>query len=185
MHQPITYTLTDAEAAAAQAVQMARQAAIARRGPAVIALSFAVPIAALGLLFAADWLWYGGGMPAPLFVGLLVAFVAGMFTQILTYKFSLVASMRRMRQAVRQVFAPRTSRLSDDGVELATPDTRTLYAWSAIDRAEERGGLILLWAGPMLASAVPVRAFASAAEAQAFLAECRSRAAGRAPAADA
>jgi YcxB-like protein len=96
-----------------------------------------------------------------------------------------VVSMRRMRQAVRQVFAQRTSRLSDDGVELATADTRTLYAWSAIDRAEESGGLILLWAGHILASTVPVRAFSSAAEALAFLAECRRRAASRAPAADA
>lgn len=178
MHQPITYTLTDAEAAAVQAAQMARQAAVARRAPALIALSFAMPIAALGVLFATEQLLYDGSMPGALSFGVVVAFLAGTFTQILAYKVSLAVSMRRMRQAVRQVFAQRTSRLSDDGVELATADTRTLYAWSAIDRAEESGGLILLWAGHVLASAVPVRAFASAADAQAFLAECRSRAAG-------
>jgi hypothetical protein len=182
MRQPITYTLTDAEAAAAQSAQMARQAAVARRGPALIALSFAVPVLAVGFLFATDWLWYGGEMPAPLFLGLLAAFVAGMFTQTLAYKLTLASSTRRMRQAVRQVFASRTVRLTEAGLEHTTPDARTLYAWNGIDRAEEGAGLILIWAGHALASAVPVRAFSSAAEAQAFLAECRSLARGGADA---
>jgi len=184
MRQSITYTLTDAEAAAAQSAQMARQAAIARRGPALIALSFAVPVVAVGLLFATDFLWYGGEMPAPLFVGLLAAFVGGMFTQTLAYKLTHASSTRRMRQAVRQVFAPRTVRLTEAGLEHATANTCTLYAWSGIDRAEESAGLILLWAGHVLASVVPARAFSSATKAQAFLAECRSLASGRVPAAD-
>jgi hypothetical protein len=74
------------------------------------------------------------------------------------------------------VFAPRTVRLTDEGIEQALPEVRSLYAWSGIDRAEQAHGMILVWAGNILAVAVPVRAFAAEQDAQAFFDACRKRA---------
>jgi hypothetical protein len=110
-------------------------------------------------------------------VALLAMFVAGMFTQTLAYKFTLEASKRRLRAQTRQVFAPRSVRLTDDGIEQDTPELRTLYRWNGIDRAERRSELVLAWAGNVLAAAVPERAFASASDAQDFLEACVQRAA--------
>jgi hypothetical protein len=174
--QPETFVLTDAEAAAVQSANMARQASVARANPALLALSIAVPVLMLGVIAGVDLIWYGGAMPLSLFVTLLAVFVGGMFTQTLGYWLSLQLSKRRMRQAIRQVFAPRTVRLTDEGIEQALPEVRSLYAWIGIDRADEAGGLILVWAGHVLAAAVPARAFASGPDAQAFLEACRQRA---------
>jgi hypothetical protein len=174
--QPETYVLTDAEAAAIQSAQMARQAGVARANPVLVAISVAVPVAIVAAIYAVDLVWYGGAMPQSLFTTLIVVFVAGIFTQTFAYKLTLEVSKRRMRQTIRQVFAPRTVRLTDEGIEQASPELRTLHFWSGIDRAERSGGLIQLWSGHLLALAIPVRAFASYTDAQAFLDACRQRA---------
>lgn len=179
--QPATFVLTDAEAAAVQAAQMAQQARVARANPVLIAGSIAVPLILLGVLYGVDLIWYGGAMPGSLFVALLAVFVAGMFTQTLGYRLSLEASKRRLRRETRQVSAPRTVRLTDDGIEQALPEVRSLHAWSGIDRADRAHGLILVWAGHMLAVAVPERAFPAATDAQAFLEACRQRAGAATP----
>jgi hypothetical protein len=183
--QPETFVFTDAETDAVQSANMAHQAGVARRNPAQLALSIGVPVLLVAVLIAVDWLWYGGAMPMPLFVAFMAVFAAGMFTQLLATKLTFDMSRRHLRQATRQTFAPRTVRLTDEGIELALPEARSLYAWSGIDRAEQTGGLILIWAGHVMVAALPARAFASDADAQAFLAECRSRAADGAPAASA
>jgi hypothetical protein len=178
--QSETFVLTDAEAAAVQSANMARQASIARANPAHIAFSIAVPILLLVVVYGVDLIWYGGAMPPSLFSALLVAFVGGMFTQMLSFKLTLEMSKRRMRQATRQVFAPRTVRLTDEGIEHALPEVRSLFAWTGNARAQVAPGLILIWAGHVLAAAVPVRALACRPDAQAFLEACRqhARAAG-------
>jgi hypothetical protein len=173
--QPATFTFTDAEVAAVQSVQIARQAAVARATPTLRIASIAVPVLLLAALIGIDIVWYGGDMPMPLFGGLLVAFVAGMFVQGLTYKLTQQAAKRRMRQSVPQVFAPRTVRLDAGGIEQALPALRAIHAWSAIDKVEQSGGFILLWSGPALAMAIPERAFATAADAEAFALSCRVR----------
>jgi hypothetical protein len=168
---PATFVLTDREAATVQSASVARQASVA-----LIAASIAVPLLLLAAVFVVDFVWYGGAMPASLFVALLAMFVAGMFTQTLACKFTLEASKRRLRSQTRQVFAPRSVRLTDEGIEQDTPEQRALSRWSGIDRVEHAGGLIPAWAGNLLAAAVPERAFASAPDAQAFLGTCRQRA---------
>ena len=175
--QPATFVFTEAEAAALQSVQMARQAGIARRSPLLIALTFGVPLLLLAVVFGIDRVGYGGQMPASQVTGLLVAFVAGMFTAILTFKLMQQSSKQRMLRTVRHVFAPRTVRLTGEGVEQAMPELRIVHAWAAIDQAERSSGLILLWSGPVVAIAVPERAFATAAAAEAFALTCRDRAA--------
>ena len=67
----------DAEAAAVQTAQLAQQASVARANPALLALSIAVPVVMIGVLLGVDWLWFEGGMPFSLFVGLLAVFVGG------------------------------------------------------------------------------------------------------------
>jgi hypothetical protein len=129
--QPDTFVFTDREAAAVQSVQMARQASVARANPVLLATSIAVPVVLVSVVFAIDLLWYGGAMPLPLFVTLMAAFFAGMLVQTLAYRLTLEASKRRIRQMTRQVFAPRTVRLTDEGIEQVLPAVRSLYSWSA------------------------------------------------------
>jgi hypothetical protein len=174
--QPETFVLTDAEAAAVQAAQLARQASVARASPVLLAASIAVPVVLVAVVYAVDLIWYEGAMPLPLFVTLMAVFFAGMVVQTLAYRLTLEASKRRLRRATRQVFAPRTVRLTDEGIEQAQPQARAFNAWSGIDRAEQAHGLILLWAGNLLAVAVPVRAFPAPQDADAFLDACRQRA---------
>ena len=178
--QPETFVLTDTEAAQLQSAQMAQQQKVAGTTPVIRIGSIAVPIAIVALVAAIDWVWYDGTMPISLFVILMAMFVAGMATQTVGYWLSLHASKRRMREKTRQVFEPRTVRLTDEGIEQSLPEVRSVHLWNGIDRVEQVSGLILLWAGNLLVSAIPVRAFASEPAAQEFLDACRRRA-GAAP----
>jgi hypothetical protein len=177
--QPETFTYTDAEAAAVQAAQMARQAKVAGSVPIIRYGSIAAPFAIVGVVFVIDQVWYGGAMPMSLFVTLMAVFVAGMMTQTAGIWLSLRASKQRIRQQTRQFFESRNVRLSDDGIEQALPNQRSVHLWSGIDRVDLAAGLILVWAGHLLVSAIPTRAFPSEADAQAFLDVCRQHAGHR------
>jgi hypothetical protein len=174
--QPETFVLTDAEAATIQAAQMARQASVARANPVLQIGSIAVPVVLVGAVVAADLVLFDGAMPSWLFATLLAVFLGGMLTQTIAYRLTLQVSKRRMREQTRQVFAPRTVRLTDEGIEQTTADVRSVHAWSGIDRAEQTDGLILVWADHLMAAATPVRAFPTERDASAFLGACRQRA---------
>lgn len=176
--QPETFALTDAEAAAVQSVQMARQAAIAKANPVLRYGALAAPVVVVGVVAAIDVIWYRGDMPVSLFVTLMAVFVAGMIAQTIGYRLSLAASKKRLRQASRQVLAPRTVRLTDEGLSQALADTRAVYLWASIDDTERTQDLVLVWTGNLLAAAIPARAFRSGGDADAFVAEIRRRAAG-------
>ncbi len=178
--QPETFTLTDQEAAAVQSVQMARQMKVAGTSPVVRYGAIAVPFVIVGVVAVIDWVWYDGAMPISLFVTLMAVFVAGMATQTIGYRLNLQATKRRLIEKTRQVFEPRTVRLTDEGIEQALPELRSVYMWNGIDRVEQASGLIFLWAGNLLVSTIPVRAFASEQDAQAFLDACRTRTGGAA-----
>jgi hypothetical protein len=176
--QPETFTLTDPEAAAIQAVQMAQQVKIAGSSPVRKIGSIVVPLGMVGVVAAIDQIWYGGQMPIPLFVTLLAMFLGGMVTMFVGYWLNLQATKRRIREKTRQVFEPRSVRFTDEGVEQSLPELRSLHLWSGIDRVDlhEASGLILVWAGNLLVSAIPTRAFSSPQDAQAFFDACRRRA---------
>jgi hypothetical protein len=174
--QPETFTLTDQEAAAVQAAQMAQHRKVAGTTPVIKYGSIAVPFALVGIVAAIDWIWWDWTMPISLFVITMMVFVAGMATQTVGYWLNLQASKRRLRERTRQVFEPRTVRLTDEGIEQALPQLRSVHAWSGIDRVEQPADIVLVWAGNLLVSAIPARAFASAQEARAFLDACRTRA---------
>jgi hypothetical protein len=174
--QPETFTLTDPEAAAVQAAQMAQQVKVAGTTPVIKYGSIAMPVVIIGAIAAIDWIWWNWTMPLSLFVIMMLVFVAGMATQTLGYWMNLQASRKRIRARTRQVFEPRTARLTDDGIEQALPQIRSIHAWSGIDRVEQPADIILIWAGNLLVSAIPARAFASSQDAQAFVDACRTRA---------
>jgi hypothetical protein len=178
--QPETFVLTDSEAAQLQAIQLAQQqktigtTGVTRYG------SIAVPIVMILSVVAIDQIWYAGQMPGSLFVTLLFFYLIGMVTMLVGFGLNLRAGKRRIRENTRQVFEPRTVRLTDEGMEQSLPDLRTLQMWRGIDRIEQVSGLIVIWAGNLPVSAVPVRAFPSEADAQAFVDACRQRAGGTA-----
>jgi hypothetical protein len=174
--QPDTFVLTDTEAAQLQSCQLAQQQKVTGTTPVTRYGSIAVPIAMIASVAAVDQIWYAGQMPASLFVTLLLFFVAGMATQLIGFRLNLQASKRRMRERTRQVFEPRTVRYTEDGIEQSLPDQRALHLWRGIDRVEQASDLILIWAGNLLVSAIPVRAFPAQADAQNFLEMCRRRA---------
>ena len=101
-----------------------------------------------------------------------------MLTQTVGYWLNLQATKRRVREKTRQVFEPRTVRLTDEGIEQMLPELHSLHIWKGIDRVEQASGLIFAWAGNLLVLVVPARAFPSPQDAQAFLDACRSRARG-------
>jgi hypothetical protein len=176
--QPETFTLTVEEAAAVQSTQMVRQISVAGTTPVMRYGSIAAPFVIIGVIAAIDWTWYGGAMPISLFVTLMAVFVAGMATQTIGYWLNLQATKRRLIEKTRQVFEPRTVRLTDEGIEQALPELRSVHVWNGIDRVEQASGLIFLWAGNLLVSTIPVRAFPSEQDAQAFLDACRARTGG-------
>jgi hypothetical protein len=173
--QPDTFILTDAEAAAIQSAQLKHQQKVTGTAPVIRYGSIAVPIALVASVGAIDHIWYGGRMPGALFVTLMAFFVAGMATLSVGYWLSLQTTKRLLREKTPQVSEPRTVRLTDEGIEQTLPDLRSLHLWRGIDRVEHADGLILIWAGNLLVSAAPVRAFTSEAEAAAFVEACRQR----------
>lgn len=174
--QPETFTFTNEEAAAVQSAQMARQAKVAGAVPILRYGTVAAPFVIVGVVFAIDQIFYGGTMPGSLFVTLMAVFVGGMATQTAGTLLTVRASKQRVREQTRQFFEPRSVRLSDEGIEQATTNQRTVHLWSGIDRVEPAAGMILVWAGNLLVSAIPTRAFPSEADAQAFVDACRQHA---------
>jgi hypothetical protein len=138
--------------------------------------SIAAPFVLISVVAAIDWIWWDWTMPLSLFVITMMVFVAGMATQTVGYWLNLQASRKRIRARTRQVFEPRTVRLTDEGIEQELPQLRSAHAWSGIDRVEQPADIILIWAGNLLLSAIPARAFASPQAARAFLDACRARA---------
>jgi len=170
---PRTFTLTEAEAAAIQSMQLARQTGIARKGPMLRYTSLAAPVIAAVIIWAVDLLWYDGAMSMSLFVTLLAVFVGGMMFQTAGYWLNLQAARKRMLHTTQQVFEPRTVRFVPEGIEVSIPTAATLQKWPGVKDIEMKNGMILVWAGNLLPVSVPLRAFSSEEEAETFLAECR------------
>lgn len=173
--QPETFTLTQAEAATVQSVQMERQAKIARQSPVLLAGSIAAPFIVAAALYACDLIWFDGAMPGWLFVTLMGVFVAGMLTQTAALWLNLMVAKRLMREKTRQVFDPRTVKTLKHGIEQEIPTAMTRHKWSGIDRVELRKDIIFVWAGNILACSIPERAFPSTNDAKMFLEECLRR----------
>ena len=173
--QPETFILTDQEAAMLQSMPLARQTKLVGPNPVLIA-SIAMPFVIAGVVFVIGRVWYSGAMSMSHFFMLMLVFIAGMATQTVNYLLYLQLTKRRVREKTRQVFEPRTVRLTDEGLEQTLPHLRSVHTWKGIDRLEQVSGLIFAWAENLLVLVVPARAFPSLQDAQAFVDACRSRA---------
>jgi hypothetical protein len=145
-------------------------------------------------------------------LGLLVALAAGLaavaldavteaeaFTVVILAFLAYAAGLLAMRAAVlRHLRAANAARrdstaflterrrfdLTEDGIEVRGATARAAWSWRALTDAERWGDLLVFRIGIAHGFAVPVRAFADAAEAEAALAFARARiAAVRSPAA--
>lgn len=174
----VEFTFTPDEAAALQAIQMKRQAKLARGSPFLLWTSLAAPVVIAALVFLADFLFWDGEMPGSLFVAFMGTFVAGMFFMVLGFRLNLMVAKKRLRETTRQLHEPRELRLTEEGIEQSLPAARSLQMWPGLDRVETRRGLLLAWAGNMAVAAVPLRAFPSPDAARAFIAECQARLGG-------
>jgi hypothetical protein len=174
--QPQTFVFTATEAAQVQSIQLAQQQKVAGTSGVTRYGSIAVPIVMVASVAAVDQIWYAGKMPGSLFVTLLAFYLVGMVTMLVGYALNLRAAKQRIIEKTRQVFEPRTVRFTDEGIEQSLPELRALHLWRGIDRIEQASGIILIWDGNLLASAIPTRAFPSEPDAQAFADACRQRA---------
>jgi hypothetical protein len=65
--------------------------------------------------------------------------------------------------------------LGDDALEYSAPNVSTRFEYAAFTDVEVSRGFILGWLGNAAATLVPIRAFASTGEADAFASDMRSR----------
>lgn len=176
--QPETFVFTEAEATQLQAIQLAQQQKVAGTAGVIRYGSIAVPVLMIASVVAVNQIWYGGQMPGSLFVTLLFFFLAGMVTMLIAFRLNLRATKQRILERTPQVFAPRTVRFTDEGIEQSIPEIRSMQLWRGISRIERVAGLIVIWTGVLPVSAVPARTFPSEPDAQAFVDACQQRAGG-------
>ena len=77
----------------------------------------------------------------------------------------------------RDVLGPRRIRIGVDGVHVVTQNLTSVVGWGGIARVEDSLGDVQLFLDDSAAILVPARAFAAAADRDAFVDECRLRAA--------
>jgi hypothetical protein len=104
-----------------------------------------------------------------------IAYVGGVLA--LRYDILRDHSLRRAVLSRSEPFyrGPRHATLGDDALEIAAPHVSTRFDYAAFTDFEISQGLMLGWVGNAAAALVPIRAFASAGEADAFANDMRSR----------
>ena len=173
INQPAPFALTESEAVRVQQHQSLRQAQFARKGRMQRIASVVVPVFALAVLFATEWFVYDGAMPGDLFFGVIIAYLFGLFSQILLMKLFIADTKSRMLQSVPQVWETRHITLDDSGVHHLSDTSKTTYAWSSISEIENKDNILFLWIHAFSAIVIPHRAFATSQDVTAFEAEAR------------
>ena len=179
MPQPITtkavaYTFTEPEVIAYYRVVAKRQARIAGSRRSLLSTIYA-PVA-LGILLMAVSSLRGAATAdfARMLVAGTVAYYAGMFI----YGYELSRAHAHLRTSIyrREPFGrPRQVTLAEDVMEYCAGDVSSRIPYVAFTDVEQSDGFILGWTGDLWATAVPLRAFASSADANAFVEVLRSR----------
>jgi hypothetical protein len=111
----------------------------------------------------------------PMLVVGTIAYLGG----VLALRYEVVRGYDRRLAAVNRTDpwfrAPRQVTLGDDALEYAMPNISARYAYAAFTDVEVSRGLILNWMDDLRAMPVPIRAFASAGEADTFADDLRRR----------
>jgi hypothetical protein len=108
-------------------------------------------------------------------LGLLLAFALGMalMARAVRRRIALAAAARLAGSAVP--FEPREARIDADGVTFAGPSLRASWSWPALSAVETRNGVLVFHVGTIDAVGIPLRGFATEAEAAAARAFAQAR----------
>lgn len=169
--QPSPFALTLEEAAAVQSEQARRQTVFAEEGASYKVLPLAVPAFFICVITAVDRLLVGGALPVWFYISVCIAYLMGLFVQLAVMAKTLSETKHRMLMATPQVWEERTIRLERGGLVQDTSSSRAHYNWSAFQSVTRDDAFIWLWLTAFNAVVVPLRAFASGEEADAFFAE--------------
>lgn len=107
---------------------------------------------------------------AEFFLGLFVGFC----TMLATVWAHYLDQRRGVARPDGPILSQQTVRLTPDGLEIASKACDVRYRWPAIEAITEARGLVLLWAEPGAAIAIPADAFASNAARAQFIAEAEA-----------
>ncbi len=168
---PHPFELSEAEARRVMVVQSDRQTAFAREGARVQRMTLFVPFALVAAMLLLDRFVLGETTPGWVFFGLIAAYLIGSFVQILAMAVTMKETKLRMLVATPQVWEQRTISIDNDGLAQDTPTSRSLYSWNAFRSMEREDDILWLWLTEFNAVVVPLRAFESEHDANAFEAE--------------
>jgi hypothetical protein len=170
----VTFEFTDAEAIAYYDLISARQSWSAQwRSWASLVY---VPLALGALLMAVSVLRGGRGNAdfGPMLVVGTIAYMAGHFA--FNYEYMRQYKLQRTAQLSELFFhGARHVTLKQAALEWSVPNVTTQIGYAAFTDVEIAQEFILGWIGSMAAATIPVRAFTSASEAEAFANDMRSR----------
>jgi hypothetical protein len=172
----VSYTLTEPEVIAYYELITKRQARGVRSRRS-LASTIYVPLALGALLMAVSALRGGPGNAdfGPMLATGTIAYLGGIFA--LRYEFLrnhelIRASLYRTQPLSRE---SRHITLRDDALEYASPNLNARFRYGAFTDVEIIHGFILGWIGNAYATVVPLRAFATTSEADAFAVEMRNQ----------
>jgi hypothetical protein len=174
----VTFEFTAAEAIAYYDLISARQSWSAQwRSWASLVY---VPLALGALLMAVSVLRGGRGNAdfGPMLVVGTIAYMAGHFAFNYEYmrQYKLQYKLQRTAQLSEPFFhGARHVTLKEAALEWSVPNVTTQIGYAAFTDVEIAQEFILGWIGSMAAATIPVRAFTSASEAEAFANDMRSR----------
>jgi hypothetical protein len=175
----VTFTFTEDEATAYYDLIAARQRWGAQSGHGRASLVY-VPLALGALLMAVSVLRGGRGNAdfGLMFVVGTIAYMAGHFAVNYEYmrQYKLQYKLQRTAQLSELLFhGARHVTLKQAALEWSVPNVTTQIGYAAFTDVEIAQEFILGWIGSADPAAIPVRAFASASEAEAFANDMRSR----------
>jgi hypothetical protein len=172
----VAYTFTEPEIIAYYEVMAKRQARIAGSRRSFLSSIYA-PVALGILLMVVSALRGAAGDTdfAPMLVAGTVAYYGGIFIQ----RYELSQAYAHLHTSIFRTepfyHEPRRVTLAEDAMEYSAANVSSRFAYAAVTDIEHSRGFILAWIGNIAATAVPLRAFASSADANAFLDDLQNR----------
>jgi len=170
----VTYTLSEPDMRAHERLTRKRRSRVIPEQRSWI--SAVVAPLALGVLLAgASLLPFADASFGYVLAVATIAYLAGFFA--LQYELSRSArrSWGALLQANPLLYQPRQVTIGDDALAETSASMSVQFRYAAFTEVEVAEGLVLAWLGTAAAALFPVRAFANAAEADAFAEELRRR----------
>jgi hypothetical protein len=167
----VTYTLTESEIIAYYDLLTRRQARSTGRPRSMLSTIY-IPMLLGAILIA---LRAGHADFGPMLVAGTIAYLGG----VLALRHEVLQShslrLTEISRAEPLYLGQRHVTLGDDALEWSTPGISARFDYSAFTDFEVSQGFILGWLGNAGATPLPIRAFASTGEADAFASDMRSR----------